>query len=194
MQEIHNHTKHKASIINYPQKKTQPLNFTSEQYFKQSQQCQAVRDYLLEAYLSVSVDPSSYLRIGWGKTRRMKENEDSFSVLGAACVSDLMSDVTALSARAVWCVVVLSLYLFLTHFTAPFLPFCLSLWRRACLTTPRGYFGTWPLPPSSSPHAGLTLSAPPAWAAAAGGYYTGVWGVTGDAKVTAHTQASTLAL
>ncbi len=157
-------------------KETQPLDFPPQQYFKQSQQCQPVRD-LLEKYLSMSVDPSSYLLAGWSKTQWIKENEvrDWFSVLCAACGADVCQ--IGCQMWQLWALVLSDMLSFsLSLFLTLFLPFCLSLWRRGCLTTPRGYFGTWPLPPSSSPRAALTLSAPPARAAAAGGITRGFEG------------------
>lgn len=139
---------------------------TSRPYFKQSQPRQS------HQRLPVRNIPQrvsgSYLR----QTRWIKANgvRDRFSVM---CVRY----VTALVWYALF---------FLAH--SLFLSFCLSLWRRGCVTTPRGYFGTWPLP-----RVARTFVWPTGTGSCCGwgDYMRGNWRYWGH---TSYTGASTLAL
>ncbi len=102
------------------------------------------------------------------------------------CVSDRMSDVTALSACAVWYAVVLSLSL--PHSVSSILSFSLE---EGLPHHTEGLF--WDLTsPSLQQPSCCSHFVCPTGTGSCGGNYTGVWGVTGDAKVTAHTGASTL--
>lgn len=146
----------------------------------------------------MSVDPSSYLLAGWSKTQWIKENEvrDWFSVLCAACGADVCQ--IGCQMWQLWALVLSDM---LSFSLCVSLPHSL-LWPVSSILSfsleeglphhTEGLFWDLTSPSLQQPSWCSHFVWPTGTGSCCGGNYTGVWGVTGDAKVTAHTGASTL--
>ncbi len=148
----------------------------------------------------MSVDPSSYLFAGWSKTQWIKENEvrDWFSVLCAACGADVCQ--IWCQMWQLWALVLSDMLLFSLSVSLPHS----LLWPVSSILSfsleeglphhTEGLFWDLTSPSLQQPSYCSHFVWPTGTSSCCGGNYMGVCGVTGDAKVTAYTGASTLAL